>query len=52
VHGARVEELLRQQAAQPLRGAAHGGRLHGCPLAAGPSPAHGAGSEGAGRVGE
>jgi hypothetical protein len=32
VHGARLEELLRQQAAQPLRGAAHGGRqLHGCP---------------------
>ena len=28
VRGARVEELLRQQAAQPLRRAAHGRRLH------------------------
>lgn len=28
VRAARVEELLRQQAAQPLRGAANGRRLH------------------------
>lgn len=32
VHAARLEELLRQQATEPLRGAAHGG--HGAPAGA------------------
>jgi hypothetical protein len=31
VRGARVEELLRHQTAQPLRGAGHGRRLHAPP---------------------
>jgi hypothetical protein len=35
VRGARVEELLRQQAAQPLRRAAHGRRLHRPPSCVG-----------------
>lgn len=32
VRVARVEELLGQQAAQPLRRATHGRRLHGYPV--------------------
>lgn len=52
VRGARVEELLRQQAAQPLRSAAHGRRLHGgCPSSLWPIGAPGSGWEGRGVIG-